>query len=57
MLRNKTRNKAETGRLKCFLLKTADIQRLQHSFEGKRGFDKKVVQNLAINSKILFLHP
>jgi hypothetical protein len=55
--KNETRNKAETGKPKCFLLKTADIQRLQHSFTQKTGPDKKVIQNLAINSKILFLHP
>jgi len=35
----------------------ADIQRLQLHFELKRGSDKKTIQNLAINSKILFLHP
>jgi len=55
--RNESQNKAETRRLKSFFLKIADIQRLQHHFERKRGSDKKIIQNLAINSKILFLHP
>jgi len=55
--RIESQNKAEIRRLKSFFLKMADIQRLQLHFELKRGSDKKTIQNLAINSKILFLHP
>ena len=50
-------NESGNRKAKIFFLKMADIQRLQPHFERKRGSDKKVIQNLAINSKILFLHP